>query len=308
MHPLASPTTCNGRVIDSHTIQRQGPLERIIDETGHVMHFEPNSTDSEFVASKIGWRNASVFPGYCASHDSSLFSPLEKGPFTGEHRQCVLQAFRNVCNELYRKQALIESLEFQRNIIDRGRKRDEQINLQLSYTRNIEGQKKSLEEMRRLWTKFESALIQNKFETFVNKCYFFRGELNIVSSSVFQCEFDFDGKKLIDMWDLSQDAEMLSHSIMSTNEGGAIVFVWLKSEITPEIVVSSFDNLPDDEKGDIFVQYCFLNCENTYFAERWWEKLISKNREQIKRFSRMLYYEGGKFVANENRLVNWSFS
>jgi len=307
MHPLASPTSCSGKVIDAHTIQRKGPLERIVDETGHVMHFEFTLNDGELNASKIGWRKASVFPGYCTGHDSSLFDPIEKGEFSGQHWHCVLQAFRSICNESYKKRALVEALEFQRAFIDRGFDLDSQINTQLSYTKNIEGQKKSLEELENLRAKFESAIIQRKFDVFESKYYVFQGDLDVVSTSVFQCEFDFAGNKLIDMWDLSLDAEMLSHSIMNTADGGAIIFVWLKDEHCPSTVVASFDNLPDDEKGDIFVQYCFVNCENNFFAEKWWENLSQKEQTLIKRYVNTLYYEGGKFAANKNKLVNWAF-
>ena len=308
MHPLASPTTCNGHVIDSHTIQRKGPLERIVDESGHVMHFEAISNCVELEACRIGWNKASVFPGYCSGHDSSLFSRLETEPFTGEHWQCVLQAFRNVCNELYRKKALIESFEYQRHIIDRGLDLDNQISVQLGYAKSIEGQKKSLEESELLRSKFESTIVSDNFDALVSNCYFFQGELDVISSSVFQCEFDFVGNKLVDMWDLNLDAELLSHSIMNTEKGGAIVFVWLKDDEAPTNVLSSFDNIPDDEKGDIFVQYCFLNCENTFFSESWWKNLSSKNQNQIRQFANTLYYEGGKFVANENKLVDWTFT
>lgn len=307
MHPLASPTSCSGKVIDSHTIQRKGPLERIVDATGHVMHFEATFNDSELIMSKIGWRKASVFPGYCAGHDSSLFAPIEKGEFSGQHSHCVLQAFRSICNESYKKRALVESFEFLRVLIDRGFNLDDQINAQLSYAANIKLQNKSLEELVNLRAKFESAIIQHKFDIFESKYYGFQGDLDVVSSSVFQCEYDFAGNKLIDMLDLSLDAETLSHSIMNTADGGAIVFVWLKDEHHPGTVVTSFDNLPDDKKGDIFVQYCFLNCENTFFAEQWWKNLSQKEQTLIQRYANALYYEGGKFAANENRLVNWAF-
>ena len=305
MHPLASPQTCRGKVIDSHTIQRKGPLERIVDATGHVMHFEANSNDGKVNATSIGWRKASVFPGYCSFHDSNLFSPIEKGGFSGEHELCVPHAFRNICNEYYRKQALIESLEFQRNYIDRGFDLDRQINVQLSCTKNIEGQQKSLEEMRNFRDIFEAAIVQEKYDAFESKCFFFKGSLDVVSSSVFQCEFDFAGNKLIDMWDLSLDSEMLSHSIVNTDDGGAIVFVWLKDKQEPNAVVESFNNQPDDEKGDIFVQYCFVNCENTFFSDEWWNNLSHKQQAIIQQYANTLYYEGGKFTANKNRLVNW---
>lgn len=308
MHPLASPESCRGKVIDSHSIQRKGPLKQIIDTTGHVLHFEDDQTISEMEASKIGWRKASIFPGYCSGHDTSLFSPIEKGEFSGEHWHCVLHAFRNVCNELYKNLAFIESLEFQRTVIDRGFDLDRQIAVQLSFTKSIEGKKKSLEESDSLRKKFESAIIQEKFDLFESKCYFFQGNMDVVSSSVFQCEFDFSGNKFIDMWDLNLDAEMLSHSVLSTEDGGAIIFVWLKDEQDPSCVVGSFDKIPNEKKGDIFVQYCFVNCENTYFAEKWWLTLTQKQQALIRNFAKTLYYEGGEFTANKDRLVNWVFA
>jgi hypothetical protein len=269
------------------------------------MHFEVNQQEGGVVPSEISWRKASVFPGFCSFHDSSLFSPIEKSAFTGEHKQCVIHAFRGICNEYYKKQALIESLEFQRGVIDRGRDIDWQINMQLSLIENIKRQKKSLEEMGGYRDIFEEAIRQENYKKFESKCYFFSGSMDVVSSSVLHCEFDFSGNKLIDMWDLEMDAEMLSHTIVNTDNGGAIIFVWLKGQQHPESVISSFDGLPDDEKGDIFVQYCFVNCENTFFSEKWWNSLDGAQQAQLQRYANALYYEGGSYVANDNRLVNW---
>lgn len=308
MHPLASPSTCRGKVIDAHTIQRKGPLKAIVDSSGHVMHFEANNEGGLPEATPISWRKASVFPGYCSFHDSILFSPIETAAFSGDHKQCVLHAFRNICNEYYRKQALIDSLEFQRDVIDRGLDADRQIDTQLSIAGNIKGQKKSVEEMRGLRDIFEDAIRLDRFDKFNSACYFFTGRLDVVSSSIFHCEFDFAGKKLVDMWDLTEDAELLSHTIVNTEDGGAIVFVWLKSDQHPERVVESFNRLADDEKGDIFVQYCFVNCENTFFSEEWWNKLGEEQKIQIRRYANALFYDGGAYTANAIRLVNWEFA
>ncbi len=305
MHPSASPEVCRGKVIDSHTIQRKGPLERIINTTNHVMHFEANSTDGGVNVAEIGWRKASVFPGFCSYHDSTLFDPIEQGGFSGEHEHCVLHAFRNICNEYYRKKALIESFEFQRTCLDRGLNLDRQISTQNSCIKSIAGQNKSLDEMSNIRNKFEAAIAQDNYDAFESKCYFFKGRLDVVSSSVFQCEFDFLGNKLIDMWDLSLDADMLSHSVVDTDDGGAIVFVWLKGAKDANTVIDSFDNLPDVEKCDIFIQYCFVNCENTFFSEQWWTGLSQKQQALIQQYANTLYYEGGKYSANKDKLVNW---
>lgn len=256
---------------------------------------------------EIGWRKASTFPGYRAKHEYEVFDALERVPFKGTHEQCVLQTYRNVCNELYKKRALIESLEYQRSVIDRGCNIEEQIVRQLSAAQNIAGQSKSRDELEALWRKFDDAVAQRQYDRFLSKCYFFHGDLCVTSSGALHTEFDFHGTVLMDMWDLTVDAEMLSHSIMATDDGGAIVFTWLADEKSPASVVSSFDEVADGNKGDIFVQYCFLNCENTYFSKVWWERVGHSHQEQLKRYAAALFYEGGAFVSNHDRLVDWSF-
>ena len=260
MHPHASQAICAGKVVDSHTIQRKGPLHRIVDDRNHVCQLAASPPDDIGLV-EVGWKQASVFPGYCAKHDSEVFEPLERTPFTGTHEQCVLQSYRGVCNELYKKRALIDSLEFQRGVLDRGCDLNEQISRQLSIATNIEGQSKSRDELEKLWRTFEEAVTQKQYGRFLSRCYFFSGELNVTSSGALHTEFDFAGTKLIDMWDLNVDAQMLSHSVMSTESGGTIVFTWLVDEPLPAAVVRSFDAVPNVDKGDVFVQYCFLNCE-----------------------------------------------
>ncbi len=107
------------------------------------------------------------------------------------------------------------------------------------------------------------------------------------------------------MWDLSLDADMLSHTVVDTDEGGAIIFVWLKGAKDANTVIDSFDSLPDDEKYDIFIQYCFINCENTFFSEQWWNGLSQEQQSLIQQYANTLYYEGGKYSANKKKLVDW---
>ena len=305
MHPLASKGICQGKVVDSHTIQRRGPLLQIVDAENHVCHLDTSTNG--IVLKEVGWKRASVFPGYCTKHDSEIFGVLERGPFIGTHEQCVLQAYRSVCNELYRKRALIDSLHYQRDVLDRGLNIDEQISRQLSVFQNIQGQTKSKEELEKLWRMFEGAVARREYERFLSKCYFFNGDLYVTSSGTLHTEFDFQGVKLSDMWDLNVEAQMLTHSIMSTDNGGAIVFTWLAEEKAPADVIASFDLVPNGDRGDIFVQYCFLNCENTYFSRAWWDQLGYNRQQQLQRYAAALFYEGGAFVPNHDPLVDWSF-
>ena len=305
MHPLASPTVCQGDVIDAHTIQRKGSLEKIVSRTNHVCVFR--ASEASVVVAETSWKKASTFPGFCSLHDSRTFGPLERVPFSGAHEQCVLQTYRSVCNELYKKRASIDAMKYQRTVLDRGRNLDTQIELQMSIAQNIAGQSKSMQELSDVWHAFHNAIAHGDYGRFSSKCYFFEGDLCVTSAAALHTEFDFQGRQLADMWDLSIDAEMLAHSVMSTDRGGAIVFTWKNEDPAPAAIVRSFDAIPDETKGDIFVQYCFLNSENTFFSKTWWDGLDASRQNRLKQYAASLYYEGGAFIANAPPLVDWKF-
>ena len=310
MHPLASTENCSGKVIDSHTVQRKGSLRKIVDEKNHVCQLFPSQDGKEFFVKEIGWKKATTFPGFCSKHDAEAFQKLELEGFHGAHDQCVLQAFRNLCNELYRKSAFIESLEAQLQILDRGFDLNRQIDYQFSARQNIKGQKRYREELQRFWCIFENALIRQEFNKFLSKVYFFEGELSVVSSVTLPVGFDFLGNKLSNQWSLldnvsAENAEMISHSVMAADSGGAIVFCWPAEHKKAEQVVSSFDSFISTDQPDIFMQYSFLNSEMNFFSRAWWDGLSSSQQSFLKKLAGCFYYDGGAFTSNRNKLVNW---
>lgn len=307
MHPEASPSNCSGPAIGSHSIHRKGVLAKIVDEKNHLIHFDARSGQTP-EPQRIGWKKASVFPGFCSTHDSSTFGPIETQPFTGSEEQCFLLGYRAACSEIYRKTGLIDSLEDQRSWIDRGKTLEEQISIQASYAKNIEGHKKSLEESLALQAIFNEALQTGDLSKFASRAYFFDGSVSLVSTSCFQCEWDFAGNQLVDLWDLELDADLLCHAMVDTENGGAIVFTWLRDAKSAQDLVDSFDAIEDSGKGDCFVQYCILNCENTYFSSEWWNSLPSSRQATFKRYAKALSYDGGAITPSRPLSVDWKFT
>ena len=70
--------------------------------------------------------------------------------------------------------------------------------------------------------KFQGAVTAKNYDRFSSKCFFFEGDLSVVALVVHHAEYDFKGIRYSDMWDLSQSAKLSSHSIMATDNGGAI--------------------------------------------------------------------------------------
>ena len=307
LHPLASTQACKGIVIDAHSIQRKGVLEKIIDKH-HVFRLDIEPTETipdNIVLKKIGWRKASTFPGFCAHHDTELFSEIETKPFIGSHEQCVLQAYRAVANECYKKDSLIETLQYQKEVIDNGKDIDSQIEIQMSANISITNSQKTQAEVKALKDRYEQAIIKNDFNSFQSICFFFEGDFNLVSTGMCHMEFTFSGDKLCDIWDLKKDAPCVTHGIMKTVSGGTFFFCWDSINIESKPFIESFRKINDEEKSDIFAQYCFLQSENTYFSVAWWNGLPILGQNFVKNLMRAHYYDGGKFEPSGFELLKW---
>lgn len=307
MHPEASADVCRGKIIDAHTIQRKGPLATVVDSSNHVFHIEIDHQKQLMDIKALGWKKASIFPGFCSHHDTELFRQLETETFKGTKIQCVLQSYRNVCCELYKKRALVDSLKYQRKVLDAGYDLHRQIEVQMSIHKNMEGQLKSIAELEELQNKFHEALVNGNLDCFETKVFPFSGEIEMVSAAVIQVDYDFEGNQFIDIFDLEQDAQSIIYSTMNTNCGGAIVFCWLTEHECAKKFVDSFESIEDCDKGDIFAQYCFLSSEHTFFSKTWWDSLSDNQRDRIFKLYRCTYYEGGKFTVGNEPIVQWQF-
>lgn len=300
-----SHAECEGPIVNAHTIQRKGVLEKIA-RSHHVYKLDVNRADDRTVeVQKISWKKASTFPGFCSKHDSTIFREIETVAFEGTHKQCLVQAYRSLCNEIYKKTGSVNSLKYQKQVIDRGKSIDNQISFQMSANKTIENSLKTISELELLKAKYERALFENKSDLFKSSCYFFVGDLGVVSSGTAHFEYTFSGEKLVDIWDLSIDAKSIIHSIMSTSTGGAFFFCWEADSECGEKFIESFDFLSDQDKGNIFIQYCFLQSENNFFSLEWWNSLGAGLQSWIKVLFRTHYYAGGSYNSRLG-LCDWT--
>lgn len=106
------PGGCPAPVIDSHSVQKSPILRPLADASNHVYMFQsdlvlddpPMRSPPTPKARRVGVKEATIFNGLCAAHDSSLFAPIEVAPFDptdGQHQ--FLAAYRSVLMELHRK-------------------------------------------------------------------------------------------------------------------------------------------------------------------------------------------------------------
>lgn len=111
LQPKCNYTNNNGKrcdkpAINSHTVQKGGTLAAI-QQNGHVYEIRSDPTSNETNShsfEKIGWKKASVFPGFCRDHDQQVFRDLELHSGELTETDHLLLGYRSICQELYNKE------------------------------------------------------------------------------------------------------------------------------------------------------------------------------------------------------------
>ena len=101
---------CKMNAIQSHTLQKKGPLASIAEESHVLKVGEPlraSHPDERELFYRIGLRKASSFPAFCAEHDSELFRPIETGDFDLTRGNLLRLAIRAVAMENYKKLVMV---------------------------------------------------------------------------------------------------------------------------------------------------------------------------------------------------------
>lgn len=102
---------CRGEAIRSHSLQRSGPLASIA-EDGHVVKVGPTlraqPIEQRKLFERIGLGKASIFPGFCSTHDTELFSEIEGKDLRLTQRTGVVVAIRAMAMELFKKIQMVQ--------------------------------------------------------------------------------------------------------------------------------------------------------------------------------------------------------
>jgi SEC-C motif len=120
-HPDPTGDPCSPTLAKAHTIQKKGGIAGIA-EAGHVLTVKPIMKDliesrGNPSPRKIGVNNASVFPGFCNKHDTTLFRPIEGKSLSLDKNTSFLFAYRAIAYERFAKDAQFKGIAAQRERI-----------------------------------------------------------------------------------------------------------------------------------------------------------------------------------------------
>lgn len=174
---------CNQPAIDSHILQKNGILHHIA-EKKHLMTLNNNNITGSYKFERIGVNDIFTFKGFCNTHDTEIFKPIESGDFLlTDYKNQLLLSFRGLLNELRKKEILIEYF----NAILSDPELSYYLNTQMLMM-NIQNQKLAINDMQKFKDLFETD-IQTGSENF----RFIVRELDripVCTSAIFSFETD----------------------------------------------------------------------------------------------------------------------
>lgn len=271
-----------GRTVSAHTLSLEAVLRKI-SKDGHVYapsfmgHFSPD--ESPIQIKRLGLRDVSVFNGFCAKHDASLFRCLETEPFRFTRQQLFMLAYRAAARECYLKRKQCESLPSLDQI-----RAIHGISEAMQYSEEtLIHQAASLrgaEEAELFKARLDRHLLGGNWDRLVTRAIIFPERPNLAACFVFQPFHDMNGKQLQDYEDLEAEMSQLCVSVLPLEVGGAAIFSWL--DTANDAPRRFYESVID--AGDLtssVIHAALDNSENFALAPNWYESLSQQTREYL---------------------------
>ena len=228
---------------------------------------------------EIGINKATTFSGFCSTHDTELFSPLESAAFKFEWRQIALLGYRAVCRELYQKDAEIAAADAMRNYMA--------INPDtIGFHEKDQGHK--IMQLARINARTNLTNAKNLYSAMLSddrKLRYYAVNFSdapvYLNSVAFLPEWYFNGRRLQDLSHI-KEYKPICFSAWAADGFAAAVFCWHES--ADDICVPFVDSLREskaDRLANRILSRAFEVSENVVFRGDWWESISEPDRQRI---------------------------
>ncbi|AXY23286.1 SEC-C motif protein [Komagataeibacter saccharivorans] len=272
---------CHGTIIRAHTVSKGPNLSRIANN-GHVLHYSATASDFKKTGGKLGFKSigikdASVFSGFCAHHDRTLFSCIENEPYSGRADQNLTVAYRTLSRELFGKDATSELRTILRNA-DKGQDLQAQIMLQTAIQCLDQVNEAARRELRATYQAITNALVHENFGVLRSLVIEFNGRLPFMFAGAWSPFYDLHGEPL----QSGYADELLQQIFFSSFVGSPRDFIcvsWLDTPDAPgKVIADQIDVLSGDQKANLCLQFVVKHVENIFFNPIWFHGLNQEQR------------------------------
>jgi hypothetical protein len=306
LHPRKSQ--CKGDIVKAHTIQRNGGLSQIARD-GHIYNFGPSFPN---LAKGKAWTEpeetgiglASTFTGFCGFHDNKTFEPIENNPFQISEHHTFLLAYRALCQEIFKKRAMLELVTSSKGF-DKGKTKTEQIWMQRYLKLWESSVAVGLRDGNNYKRHYDEALMRSDYSMMQYYSIELENTPQFLCSGLISPEYDFFGNELQDFLDFQKVLDHISFSIIATDAGGAAVFGWLGTCEASKNFIRSLDAISDSELPDAIARFIFQQLENVYIAPDWWDALNPSVKVKISQRATAIDLQADSLQDDGTQYVSW---
>ena len=281
--PSTAQDPCSGTIARAHTIQRRGGLS-LIAEDHHVLTVKPTmkmmlESEGQPEPRRIGTTAASVFPGFCGKHDTSLFKPIESKALTIDAESAFLFAYRAIAYERFAKEAQLRTLGIQRRM-DQGHPFWKQVLIQNQLHILQAGVEIGLRDVEGWKAQFDERLVSGDRGGFHYVAVRFDAVLPFVAASAFHAEYDLTGERLQRLGRGDCEFEHMSVNVTAFGCETIVVMGWIGASNGPAArLAQSFIDIADGDKAAILLQMMFVQSDNIFLRPSWWAGLPEEARK-----------------------------
>ncbi len=288
-----APSTCEGQLIDAHSVQRAGGLSRIA-RNGKVYLFTPRDpfalerSGGRLIPNLVGYRQATTFRGFCGKHDNSLFAPIEDVPLEPTTEQLTLLAYRAFSYERSAKIGAIKAFKALK-VPDSRRSLPSERHRQQQASDTIERSELGLSDLERDLPRFNQALRDADWSAMQHLVLRVDPLPPILLSGGTYPEADLDGQSLQELGSESALEAVYTSIVPNEDDSGTVSLSWFGDQTAPRRLAESIERVALPDAADGLLRFVFGSFENVAIAPRWWDELEAIHRGVIsERFERTM--------------------
>lgn len=286
LHPVGD---CSGVICNSHSIQ-QSKLSAIA-KAGYVYSVEFDL--GEIVKKplldnlkRLHIEKATVFRGFCSTHDADLFRPIETQDFQCTSEQLYLYFYRAICRELHVKHCIAKA---DITVEDIARLHptmpkhiyEEPINWRRTHL-TAEALKLHLFKV-----NIDNVLLNGEFRRLKHYVITFKRRPSVLSAAATAPTCDFAGKGFRLVSHPLLPYPIMTITTLPTLSGGVAILSWFDNgPVEFDQFCSSLEAVSASKITSSLIRFLFEFCANIAIAPDWWEALPIVHRNTLLKHAR----------------------
>jgi|GEM_PF-1098088 len=274
-------STCKGKIIKAHSLQRNGVLDLITSEVGgnkvvYSLGAPLLGDKGSFIGFQpLGIKSASTFTGFCEHHDKQLFRKIEDQDIDFQNDEhCFLLSYRSFGRELHAKAEVNKGYR-SNHLYNRPEFRMEQMDM-------LAGSTLGLRDNFYLKLHLDEMLKSENFGELEYWVYTLPHMVPIACASAITPYFTYHGTPFNIPSDVESRFEIIMISMLPTDKGEThILFAWLPEDKKSGQFMNELAELPDRKLHVAISSILIGEIENTFFSPAIWDKLSSKDKKQL---------------------------